>query len=447
MDKLVERESAPRNPLVAAPALAVQFFLIPLAVVAVIGVVYLGFRSMLADNARPARISGRSAERRHRPPLAGGVRAVAPDGRSGRSAPTARSHRRSSTRSNRPKTTIPVFAGISRWPSAGSTLRSPPKRSTRSAGRSTNRTGSPESRTGFPASPAGPTAISAKCASARSGRSAPPAIPASPRGCNRFIESPDAGSARWWCTRSARCRATRSSRRCARRCRMPRPMCAGTPRSRSRATAIVQGAGVIRQMLDRRLRRADRQARGTAGRRPGSDGGRDDQRLCALRRHSRTTRCANRSGLSQQDRSMKVRQAAIRGTEGDRVRAESDFDRSRSHSGVTTTSRRRAVPPHRRRHRRRPRRVHRRAAAARRGRCPDLAGRTTTSGRCHRAAPRRRARPPRRHPAPRGAARGRLTTRPRCSRAARGSGSPGALFRPRRRPRWRRPAASCFPTS
>jgi HEAT repeat protein len=49
MDKLVERESAPRNPLVAAPALAVQFFLIPLAVVAVIGVVYLGFRSMVAD--------------------------------------------------------------------------------------------------------------------------------------------------------------------------------------------------------------------------------------------------------------------------------------------------------------------------------------------------------------------------------------------------------------
>ena len=49
MDKLVERESAPRNSLVAAPALAVQFFLIPLAVVAVIGVVYLGFRSMVAD--------------------------------------------------------------------------------------------------------------------------------------------------------------------------------------------------------------------------------------------------------------------------------------------------------------------------------------------------------------------------------------------------------------
>ena len=49
MDKLVERESAPISPLIAGPALAVQFFLIPLAVVAVIGVVYLGFRSMVAD--------------------------------------------------------------------------------------------------------------------------------------------------------------------------------------------------------------------------------------------------------------------------------------------------------------------------------------------------------------------------------------------------------------
>jgi HEAT repeat protein len=50
MDKLVERETAPRNPLVAAPALAVQFFLIPLAVVALAVGVYVGFRSLLADS-------------------------------------------------------------------------------------------------------------------------------------------------------------------------------------------------------------------------------------------------------------------------------------------------------------------------------------------------------------------------------------------------------------
>jgi HEAT repeat protein len=50
MDKLVEREPAPRNSLIAAPALAVQFFLIPLAVVAVTAAVYLGFRSMVVDS-------------------------------------------------------------------------------------------------------------------------------------------------------------------------------------------------------------------------------------------------------------------------------------------------------------------------------------------------------------------------------------------------------------
>jgi HEAT repeat protein len=49
MDKLIERDSSPRNALVAAPALAVQFFLIPLAVVGVTVLVYVGFRSLLTD--------------------------------------------------------------------------------------------------------------------------------------------------------------------------------------------------------------------------------------------------------------------------------------------------------------------------------------------------------------------------------------------------------------
>jgi len=53
MEKLIEREPAARNPLAAAPALAVQFFLIPLAVVAMTGLVYLGFRSLLADDRGP----------------------------------------------------------------------------------------------------------------------------------------------------------------------------------------------------------------------------------------------------------------------------------------------------------------------------------------------------------------------------------------------------------
>jgi hypothetical protein len=50
MDKLVEREPVARGPLATAPALAVQFFLIPLAVVAVTAAIYVGFRTLLADD-------------------------------------------------------------------------------------------------------------------------------------------------------------------------------------------------------------------------------------------------------------------------------------------------------------------------------------------------------------------------------------------------------------
>ena len=50
MDKLVERQPVTRGPLATAPALAVQFFLIPLSVVAVTAAIYVGFRSLLADD-------------------------------------------------------------------------------------------------------------------------------------------------------------------------------------------------------------------------------------------------------------------------------------------------------------------------------------------------------------------------------------------------------------
>lgn len=53
MDKLAEREVATRSPLVAAPALAVQFFLIPLLVVSATAAVYVGFRSLLTDERTP----------------------------------------------------------------------------------------------------------------------------------------------------------------------------------------------------------------------------------------------------------------------------------------------------------------------------------------------------------------------------------------------------------
>lgn len=57
MPKLVERESAPRtSPLSSAPALAVQFFLIPLAVVGVIVLVYGGFRMLLTTERTPSEL-------------------------------------------------------------------------------------------------------------------------------------------------------------------------------------------------------------------------------------------------------------------------------------------------------------------------------------------------------------------------------------------------------
>jgi hypothetical protein len=53
MDKLVEREAGARKPLAGAPAIAVQFFLIPLIVVGATVLMYVGFRSLLSED-RPA---------------------------------------------------------------------------------------------------------------------------------------------------------------------------------------------------------------------------------------------------------------------------------------------------------------------------------------------------------------------------------------------------------
>jgi HEAT repeat protein len=50
MDKLVERQAAARTSLTAAPAIAVQFFLIPLLVVGATVLVYIGFRSLLSED-------------------------------------------------------------------------------------------------------------------------------------------------------------------------------------------------------------------------------------------------------------------------------------------------------------------------------------------------------------------------------------------------------------
>jgi hypothetical protein len=50
MDKLVEREAGARKPLSTAPAIAVQFFLIPLLVVGATVLVYIGFRGLLSED-------------------------------------------------------------------------------------------------------------------------------------------------------------------------------------------------------------------------------------------------------------------------------------------------------------------------------------------------------------------------------------------------------------
>src|ERR1700730_1398113 len=50
MDRLVEREAVARRPLATAPAVAVQFFLIPLLVVGAMVLLYAGFRSLLTDD-------------------------------------------------------------------------------------------------------------------------------------------------------------------------------------------------------------------------------------------------------------------------------------------------------------------------------------------------------------------------------------------------------------
>ena len=50
MDKLVEREAVARSPMATAPAIAVQFFLIPLLVVGATVLLYFGFRSLLSED-------------------------------------------------------------------------------------------------------------------------------------------------------------------------------------------------------------------------------------------------------------------------------------------------------------------------------------------------------------------------------------------------------------
>ena len=70
MDKLVEREAGARSPRTSAPAIAVQFFLIPLLVVGATVLVYIGFRGLLSEERSAAEYLTDIRIGRKQPPVA-----------------------------------------------------------------------------------------------------------------------------------------------------------------------------------------------------------------------------------------------------------------------------------------------------------------------------------------------------------------------------------------
>ena len=260
MDKLVERESATRNPLAAAPALAVQFFLIPLIVVAVTVAVYVGFRSLLADDRSAAGLPRRDPQRRVRSTLAGRVRVVAADGR-------PEGPRRSHARARRSSRRFEESKGRP----AGPPLSGARDRAARPAA---------AGRRGRRPHAARWTIPTARPASASSGRSARRATrPSSPQ-LIPLYQAPDADAGIRKMVvyalgalpgrRADRHTAHGASGQRARRA-LERRRRAGAPRPQRRRRRAAADARP-------RLRRADGQARRAPGRRSGSDRRRDDQR-------------------------------------------------------------------------------------------------------------------------------------------------------------------------
>ena len=147
---------------------------------------------MLTEERTPRRVPRRGALRRVEPPVAGRLRAVAPDGRPEvRARPFARPGRWS-RRSTKRRTATRECGAISRWPSAGSIRRCRKRRSTSSRKRWTSRAprGRPTSCRG---STGGPTSTSTKPGSARSGRSGRRATRRSSPRLAPLYDSEDAG--------------------------------------------------------------------------------------------------------------------------------------------------------------------------------------------------------------------------------------------------------------
>ena len=288
MDKLVERETATRNPLVAAPALAVQFFLIPLAVVGVTVLVYVGFRSLLADERDRRRTTSteiRTGGTDRQWPAAYELSRLMADPKV-RARPRAR-RRRWSRRSTKPKDGDPR---VRRYLALAIGRLEPPLPEAVDAlpSRSTIRTLAPDS---FNAGRTTDEArisddLGARLVGRRRGRAA---------ARSRCTRRPTPASGRWWSTRSARCRATRRS---------PTLRTALEDRRAdvrwNAAVALArhgshEGVPVLRQMLDRAYVEQTVKREVRPGRRHRSRGRRHDQRPARGRGAEGRDACGPRS--------------------------------------------------------------------------------------------------------------------------------------------------------
>ena len=230
MDKLVERESATRNPLVAAPALAVQFFLIPLAVVGITVSVYVGFRSLLADDRKPqdylAEVRNGGSDRRWPAAYELSRLMADPKVRADRTLAPALVKAFDAAKDDDPRVRQYLALAIGR-------LDPPlPPDAVAELTKTLDATD-------------GEARISAIWALGSSGD--PAVVPT----LQPLYQSETPASARWWSTRSARCRATRSSSRCARRCRIPTADVRWNAAVALARKGSHEGVPVLRQMLDR----------------------------------------------------------------------------------------------------------------------------------------------------------------------------------------------------
>ncbi len=291
MDKLVERETATRNPLVAAPALAVQFFLIPLAVVGITVTVYVGFRSLLANDRTPqeylSEVRNGGSDRRW--PAAYELSRLMgdPKVRADRTLAPALVKAFEAAKDDDPRVRQYLALAIGRL--------DPPL--------------PPEAVAGLTKaldSADGESRVSAIWALGSSGDPVGGGDAAAARRVARQRHSQDGGLR---ARRAARRRPARDAADGARR--IPSRTCAGTRRSRSSRKGHHEGVAVIRQMMDRQYveQQVKRDVRQDEDRDPIAD-----VMISGLRAAATLKDAALKPSvttLSQQDRSMKVRQAAL----------------------------------------------------------------------------------------------------------------------------------------